>query len=234
MPPRPVLTLSALAAATTVALSFAATKALAPAESGPVPVTTASRDSTSDVSDAAVLSSEQLRNRLLDAGDLGHSYTSKPERTGGQDDVTVIGCPALEQLGDQAGTGAALGFPRRAEAAFTRSGQRGADLTVELYSDVPDRLAQGAGHIFTAMASCPVHQLVLGDTPVKVTVQKLAPPLLGDQQWSHLMTLTTIGLDTVVKQTAVRSGTVLVVVSGTPELVDTHVEKALAKAAPGD
>ncbi|WP_006345952.1 hypothetical protein [Streptomyces sp. SID5473] len=46
--------------------------------------------------------------------------------------------------------------------------------------------------------------------------------------WSQLSMFTAAGRDSVVKQTAVRAGTVLVVVSGSPALVDTHVEKALA------
>ncbi|MGW4200963.1 hypothetical protein [Streptomyces sp. NPDC004726] len=49
---------------------------------------------------------------------------------------------------------------------------------------------------------------------------------------SELLTFTAAGRDDVVKQTAGRAGTVLVIVSGSPALVDTHIEKALAKAAP--
>ncbi|MFF3556210.1 hypothetical protein ACFYXL_22720 [Streptomyces tsukubensis] len=187
--------------------------------------------------DGPVLSSEQLRGRLLTAGDLGEGYVPKPQRKTGQsagrDDVTVIGCPALEKLGGEAGAGGSLDFPRRAKAAFTYTGGRDAELSAELYSDTTARLKEGTGRIFAAMTSCPVYQVVLGSAPVKVATQKLPAPDLGDEVWSQLLTFTAAGRDSVVKQTAVRSGTVLVVVSGSPALVDTHVEKALAKAAPG-
>lgn len=35
----------------------------------------------------------------------------------------------------------------------------------------------------------------------------------------------------MVKQTAVRDGGVLLIISGSPALVDRHIDKALAKAA---
>jgi hypothetical protein len=47
---------------------------------------------------------------------------------------------------------------------------------------------------------------------------------------SQLLTYSVGGQRSVVKQTAVRSGNVLVVVSGSPGLVDANLEKALAKA----
>ncbi len=82
------------------------------------------------------------------------------------------------------------------------------------------------------MTDCPVYQVVIGSRPVKITTQKLAAPALGDQAWSQLLTFTAGGQDSVVKQTAVRTGAILLIVSGSPALVDSHVEKALAKAIP--
>ncbi|MFI9755774.1 hypothetical protein [Streptomyces collinus] len=43
------------------------------------------------------------------------------------------------------------------------------------------------------------------------------------------MTFSAGGQDTVVKQTAIRDGDLLLVVSGPPSLVDLHVDKALVK-----
>ncbi|KUO15427.1 hypothetical protein [Streptomyces dysideae] len=58
----------------------------------------------------------------------------------------------------------------------------------------------------------------------------MAAPDLGDEQWSQLLTHLVGGQRSVVKQTAVRVGNVLVIVSGLPGLVDANLEKALAKA----
>ncbi|WP_381790141.1 hypothetical protein [Streptomyces niveus] len=57
--------------------------------------------------------------------DLGAGYTRKPERpSGGDADVTVLGCPALEDPDADAatGSGGGLNFPHRAMAAFTYTG----------------------------------------------------------------------------------------------------------------
>ncbi|CAM5607179.1 hypothetical protein SHIRM173S_10448 [Streptomyces hirsutus] len=63
-----------------------------------------------------------------------------------------------------------------------------------------------------------------------MTTQKMAPPQLGDEQWRHLLTFSAGGRDTVVKQTAVRDGSVLLIVSDSPALVDRHLDKTVAKA----
>ncbi|MFE0255734.1 hypothetical protein [Streptomyces sp. NPDC059010] len=59
-------------------------------------------------------------------------------------------------------------------------------------------------------------------------------PDLGDEQWSQLLTYSVGGQRRVVKQTAVRTGNVVVVVSGSPGLVDANLEKALAKVRAAD
>ncbi|GAA2442803.1 hypothetical protein GCM10010433_50030 [Streptomyces pulveraceus] len=81
------------------------------------------------------------------------------------------------------------------------------------------------------MTGCPTYQVIAGGTPIDVASQKLpAPRRLGDEQWSQLLTFSTGGRSTVVKQTAIRDGSLLLVVSGSPTLVDRHLDKALDKA----
>ncbi|MFR0363346.1 hypothetical protein [Streptomyces sp. MCC20] len=84
--------------------------------------------------------------------------------------------------------------------------------------------------IFEAITSCPTYQVLAGSTPVTVTTQKVFVARVGDEHWSQLLTFTAGGRSSIVKQTAVRTGTVVVVVSGSPALVDAHMRKAVAKA----
>jgi hypothetical protein len=178
----------------------------------------------------AVLSSAALESRLLDPRDLGGGYLPKPERPAQHDDVSVIGCPALSELGGDAATGGTLAFPRKAKADFTYGGSS-SEISEELYSDSLKKLSNGIGRIFDAMAGCPAYQVVSGGTPVDVTSQKLPTPTVGgDEQWSLLLTFIAGGRSTVVKQTAIRDGNLLLVVSGSPAIVDRHLDKALAKA----
>lgn len=182
----------------------------------------------------AVLSSSELASRLLGESDLGAGYTRKPERpTGNNDDVTVLGCPALADLGADAatGSGGGLDFPRRAKASFAHSS--GAEVTEELYSDAGSKLSDGTGRIFDAMTGCPSYQVLAGSTPIDITTQEIPAPRLGDERWSHLLTFSSGGAETVVKQTAIRDGSVLLIVSGSPALVDQHLRAALTKATAG-
>ncbi|MFJ8248538.1 hypothetical protein [Streptomyces sp. NPDC094466] len=182
------------------------------------------------VSDAAVLSSAALEARLLDESDLGSGYLRKPEPSSQHDDVTVIGCPALNELGGDAATGGSLTFPREAKASFTFGGSA-VEVSEELYSDSASKLSDGLDRIFEAMTGCPTYQVVAGGTPIDMASQKLTPPRrLGDEQWSQLLTFSTGARSTVVKQTAIRAGSLLLVVSGSPALVDRHLDKALDKA----
>lgn len=80
------------------------------------------------------------------------------------------------------------------------------------------------------MLSCPSYQVASGSTVVDMGTEKTAAPDLGDDQWSQLLTFSAGGQRTVVKQTAIRTGNVLVIVSGSPGLVDAHLDKALDKA----
>ncbi|MEU9228323.1 hypothetical protein AB0D40_28625 [Streptomyces massasporeus] len=144
--------------------------------------------------------------------------------------MTVIGCPALAKLGGDAATGTSLGFPRKAKASFTYAGSSNSELSEELYSDTAARLSKGIGEIFDAMVSCPTYQVVSGSTVINVGTQGTAAPDLGDERWSQLLTYSVGGQRSVVKQTAVRTGNILVIASGSPGLVDANLEKALAKA----
>ncbi|MFD4022324.1 hypothetical protein ACFWRV_02245 [Streptomyces sp. NPDC058576] len=182
------------------------------------------------VSDTAVLSSAALETRLLDENELGSGYLRKPEPSSLHDDVTAIGCPALNELGGDAATGGSLTFPRKAKASFTFGGSA-VEVSEELYSDSAAKLSEGIGRIFEAMTGCPTYQVVAGGTRIDMASQKLAPPRgLGDEGWSQLLTFSTGARSTVVKQTAIRDGSLLLIVSGSPALVDRHLGKALDKA----
>ncbi|MZE68708.1 hypothetical protein [Streptomyces sp. SID5789] len=185
---------------------------------------------TEAAQEPVVLSSAVLESRLLDPRDLGSGYLPKPERPAQHDDVTVLGCPALSELGGDAATGGTLAFPHKAQADFTY-GYSSSEISEELYSDSVKKLSDGVGRIFDAMVGCPAYQVVSGGTPVDVTSQKLpAPSVGGDERWSQLLTFIAGGRSTVVKQTAIRDGNLLLVLSGSPALVDRHLDKALAKA----
>ncbi|MFG2564699.1 hypothetical protein ACGFR6_04580 [Streptomyces sp. NPDC048567] len=196
---------------------------------GTEPTTAPPARAAKPASDTTVLSSAALKTRLLDESDLGKGYLRKPERSAEHDDVTVIGCPALSELGGEAAIGGSLAFPRRAKMSFTYGSS--SEVSEELYSGHQDALSDGIDVIFAAMTGCPTYQVLAGSTPIDMASQKLDPPRgLGDEQWSQLLMASTAGRSTVVKQTAIRAGNVLLIVSGSPALVDRHLEKALAKA----
>ncbi|MFF4020619.1 hypothetical protein [Streptomyces sp. NPDC001843] len=175
----------------------------------------------------AALSSAALETRLLDQSDLGSGYLLKPERPSQHDDVTVIGCPALSELGGDAATGGTPAFPHKAKSDFTYGGSS-SEISEELYSDSPKKLSDGIDRIFDAMTGCPTYQVVAGGTPIDVASQKLPTPHSGgDEQWSQLLTFTAGGRSSVLKQTAIREGSLLLIVSGSSALVDRHLDKAL-------
>lgn len=220
----------------TVAASFAISGCSggAPAGSAPVLGEASGQPTVGASASGTPLLSSALAGRLLTETDLGQDYTRKPDKTARHDDVTVIGCPALEQLGGDAAAGGSLNFPNKAKASFAYSGSTSSEISQELYSDTPTKLADGTKRIFEAMTGCPVYQVVIGSKPVKIATQKLAAPAMGEQAWSQLLTFTTGGQDIIVKQTAVRAGAVLLIVAGSPALVDSHLEKAFTKASTGN
>ena len=181
-------------------------------------------------STSAPLSSARLNQRLLNESDLGEGYTRKPEAPRRNDDVTVIGCPALAKLGSDAVTGFGLNFTRKAKASFAYTGSSNSEVSEELYSDSAAKLSTGIGRVFDAMLSCRAYQVTSGSTVVDMGTAKSAAPDLGDEQWSQLLTFSVGGQRSVVKQTAIRTGNILVIVSGSPGLVDAHLDKALGKA----
>ncbi|MFD3563475.1 hypothetical protein ACFWVU_27970 [Streptomyces sp. NPDC058686] len=188
------------------------------------------RQGDSTPSASVPLSSTQLNQRLLNESDLGEGYTRKPEPPRHNDDVSVIGCPALEELGGDTATGSGLDFARKAKVSFAYTGSSSSEVSEELYSDSPVKLAKGIGKVFDAMLSCPSYQVASGSTVVDMGTEKSAAPDLGDEQWSQLLIFSAGGQRTVVKQTAIRTGNVLVIISGSPGLVDGQLEKALDKA----
>ncbi|MEU3299780.1 hypothetical protein ABZ729_08155 [Streptomyces sp. NPDC006678] len=187
------------------------------------------KPTTADQNDAP-LSSPALEERLLDVSDLGSGYTRKPERPAQHDDITVLGCPALNDLGGDAATGGSLDFPRQAKATFTYGDGSDSEVAEELYSDTAGKLSAGTGRIFDAMTGCPEYQILVGGTVIDMGTEKTSAPELGDEQWSQLLTYSAGGQRSLVKQMAIRTGNILMIVSGSPGLVDTHLDKALAKA----
>ncbi|WP_031045825.1 hypothetical protein [Streptomyces sp. NRRL F-5650] len=215
---------------TALVLTTLALTACSADPSGPAPTASSSPRGGSGAADAKPLSSAAMSKRLLTEKDLGGSYVRKAEGTQHNDDVTVIGCPALDKLGGEAATGQSLDFPNKAKVAFTYSGGTDSEVSEELYSDTANKLSDGVGRIFEAMASCPKYQIVSGSTAIDMTTQTSTAPKLGEEQWSQLLTYSAGGQRSVVKQTAIRSGSVLLIVSGSPGLVDTHLNEAFAKA----
>lgn len=127
----------------------------------------------------AKLSSASLESRLLDESDLGSGYLSKPERPAQHDDVTVLGCPALSELGGDAANGGTLAFPHKAKADFTYGGSS-SEISEELYSDSAKKLSDGIARALDAMTGCSAYQVVAGGTPVDVASQKLPAPTTSE------------------------------------------------------
>ncbi|WP_217550104.1 hypothetical protein [Streptomyces sp. GbtcB6] len=176
------------------------------------------------------LSSAQLSERLLSENDLGEGYTHAPQPAVRHDDVTVIGCPALAELGGDTATTGSLSFPRKAKVSFTYASGSSSEMSEELYSDSAAKLSKGIGTVFDAMLSCPTYQVVSGSTVIDMGTAKTSAPPLGDERWSQLLTYSAGGQSSVVKQTAIRTGNVLVILSGSPALVDAHLADAVRAA----
>ncbi|MFJ9034521.1 hypothetical protein ACIRQP_39990 [Streptomyces sp. NPDC102274] len=220
-------TSAAVLALTTLTLPGCSTSPSAPPEH-PSPATAQHNQPSSGAKPATLISSALLRERLLDESDLGAGYIRKPDSPSDHDDVAVTGCPPLKALGGAAASGS-LDFPRRAKTTFAYT-DSGSAISEDLYSDTEAQLSRDTGRIFDAMTACPSYQVVAGGTPVGVTVRKVPSPRVGDEQWSLQMTYTAGVRTTVVKQTTIRIGTVVVSITGSPGLVDAHLDKALSKA----
>ncbi|MFG2778228.1 hypothetical protein ACGFY7_10265 [Streptomyces prunicolor] len=220
------LSLSTLTVLALAGCSIGSTSADGPGSSTSAPT----QQEGKHVPASVLLSSAALSKRLLDESDLGDGYTRKPQQSESRDDVVVSGCPALDKLDGDVAVGGSLDFPRKAEVSFIYGGGSNSEVAEELYSDTEAKLSKGVGRIFDAMTSCPNYQVLVGSTSVTVTAQKALAARLGDEQWSQLLTFSSGGRSSIVKQTAVRTGTVVVVVSGSPGLVDAQTRMAVAKA----
>ncbi|MFB7464675.1 MULTISPECIES: hypothetical protein [Streptomyces] len=177
--------------------------------------------------DHGVLPSERLADRLLTADDLGPGYTARPAATTGSPEASVEGCPQLEQLGSAVDNPYAM-FPNQGKRVFTGPGRT--ELTEELYSAPPQDLSAGVGRIMTAMGACTSYQLVTATAVAEIRTQTVPVPRLGDEQWGQVLTVTAGGRRTVVQQTVIRDGAVLLVVSGSRAEVTIHAQTDLAKA----
>ncbi|MCZ1005440.1 hypothetical protein O1L68_00160 [Streptomyces lydicus] len=80
------------------------------------------------------------------------------------------------------------------------------------------------------MVSCSSYQVAPGSTVIDIGARKTTAPNLGDEQWSQLLIYSASGKRSIVKQTAIRTGNILVIVSGSPGLVDAQLDNALAEA----
>ncbi|MGE7384195.1 hypothetical protein ACQKM2_01655 [Streptomyces sp. NPDC004126] len=216
---------SAILANTCLAL-WALTGCSAPT-SDSAPATAPAETHVPTAADHEVLPSERLADRLLTADDLGPGYAARPAATATSTEASVEGCPQLEKLGSAADNPYAM-FPNQGKRVFTGPG--GTQLTEELYSAPPTDLSAGAGRIMTAMGACPSYQLVTATTVAEVRTQTVPVARLGDEQWGQVLTVAVGGQRTIVQQTVIRAGAVLLVVSGSPAEVTVHAQTALAKA----
>lgn len=141
-----VLSLSVLAALALEGCSIGSTSSTDPASAPTAP--------SENAWATAPLSSAELAQRLLGEGDLGEGYTRTPPRPAAHDDVSVIGCPALEKLGADAATGARLGFSRKAKASFAYAGGSDSAVSEELYSDSATTLSKGVVLVTPAIGCC--------------------------------------------------------------------------------
>ncbi|MEV6956559.1 hypothetical protein [Streptomyces sp. NPDC051183] len=175
------------------------------------------------------VSESDLRLRLLTAADLGQGYLETPATdTTRRDDIGLTGCPALEKLG-----GGAPAFAVKAKTSFTYTAGSTSSSTLgeELYSDTPAKLSKSTKDLFAAYASCPSFTMSTGTTPVQIAIGKTAAPEgIGDERYAQTMTITTSTSTTILKQVAVRAGNVMVMLTGSPGLVDKDLPGAVEKA----
>ncbi|WP_253208378.1 hypothetical protein [Streptomyces sp. YPW6] len=68
-----------------------------------------------------------------------------------------------------------------------------------------------------------------GSTVIDVPAEATKALRLGDEQRNHLLAYSDSGRRSVVKQTAVRGGVLLVIVSDSPALVDADAANAVGK-----
>lgn len=103
---------------TAVLLGIAATACRTPPHFEPSTTIAASDSSDATSPSQSSMSVTQLRGHLLTKADLGDGYDLAPPRAAHHDDVTIQGCPALDQLGVDP-PGSSLDFHRKVTASFT-------------------------------------------------------------------------------------------------------------------
>ncbi|MGW6203693.1 hypothetical protein ACWF9B_08610 [Streptomyces sp. NPDC055089] len=167
-----------------------------------------------------------LRPLLLSQDDLGRGYNEVQEKadSGNFDDVSIHGCPALEELGQN---GDETMFAAKAETSFTYETE--ATLGEELHSDRPSVLSSKLRDLFGTYTSCPSYTMTAGATPIEVKVAKSATPDLGEEQFAYTSTMDMPSGTQVLKTMAVRKGNVAVMLVGAPALVDRHMKAAVGK-----
>ncbi|WP_432590513.1 hypothetical protein ABVG11_37855 [Streptomyces sp. HD1123-B1] len=178
------------------------------------------------------LNASELQKLLITPRDLGPGYAQDPAKESGSedyDDTAIEGCSALEKLGKQ---GDQAQFAVKATADFTYNTD--SELGEELYSDTSAALSTKLRTIMDAYASCPTYTMTAGSTPIEIKVSKSTPPQTGDEQYAHTTTLKLPSGPQVLKTAAVRQGNVVVMLTGTPALVDRHIETAVGKATASD
>ncbi|MEU3904178.1 hypothetical protein AB0F20_10200 [Streptomyces goshikiensis] len=180
------------------------------------------------------VSEPDLRLRLLTGTDLGRDYTPALAGDARRDDTGLTGCPALEKLNGKMDSDGLFAVKVKASFSYNAGSTGSSTLTEDLYSDIPAKLSKGTADLFAAYESCPKFTLSSGTSPVQIEIGKAAAPEgVGDERYAQTMTVTSGTSTTIVKQVAVRSGNVMVWLSGSPGLVDKELPGALKKAAAG-
>ncbi|UQA93707.1 hypothetical protein [Streptomyces halobius] len=179
------------------------------------------------MADGKPVSAGELQPLLLSAEDLGDNYVQQPAKDEAgkrYDDISIGGCPALEKLGASAGN---MKFATKVTADFTYDFS--SELSEELHSDSPKKLSDTFRAVDDAYGSCPTYTMSSGTTPIEIGVNKVSPPKLGDEQFGYLITMNFGSKSTVMKQFVVRQGNKAIVLSGSPGLVEKHLQTAYNK-----
>lgn len=124
-----------------------------------------------------------------------------------------------------------LAWPKRRKgASFTYIGSS-SEIREELYSECREAV-QGHREGLRRDALLPLLPGDIGQHCHRHGHSGVGRAELGDGQWSQLLAFSAGGWRSVVKQTAIRAGSILVVVYGAPGLVEAHLAKAVDKAHP--
>ncbi|MBZ4322028.1 hypothetical protein [Streptomyces huiliensis] len=176
--------------------------------------------------DAKPLDAARLRTRLLTLADLGPGYTEVPDDGKDDADSGATGCGPMERLSARM---PALKLAAEAKTSFRYDKTENSGMAVELGSDSPARISAVYKEIYGAFNSCPSFSFMEGTTPTRTTSAKPELPPLGDERFGTLLTLEGANGPVVIKYVAVRKGSVVVNLMGSPALVDKHIGTAVDK-----